>query len=762
MSLKKFLQKIRDFSDEVRGSAPLARIHEIGTDASQSGRLGRILSDSLMASWSSLNDGELYVVDVGISCNGTWQIRPKPKRGRRTQQKWAEIEAEWARDRNDAYDRWDLLKDERYSAASDIISFHGGEILQNVEDYDPEVLILPDSFTLRLKISGKGLRDFALNYPFIFEVVEPDDIELPQRVRAIEQDAVEQTEILAPAADAPTVCVIDSGIQEEHRWIQPAIHKATSYCFVPGLSATDVADLVPNGGHGTRVAGAVLHGEVVPRSGSIRLTHWIQNARVLDGQGALPQEVLPPLQMRRVIEHFHHGEKRTRIFNHSINGDTPCRTKHMSAWAAEVDRVSFSEDVLLIQSAGNLALSSPPPKHGIEQLLGSGHQYPGYLAQPISRIANPAQSFQALTVGSVAYGLYQDTGWKSFASIQGQPSSFSRTGLGIWGAIKPEVVEFGGDCLVSHGTNISVATPDVAKACYPELVRATLGGGPAFARDTIGTSFATPKVTRIAAMLQALFPEESCLLYRALIAQSARWPDWASQLSSTMQAALLKQIGYGIPDVGRATENTDHRTTLISHGEHQIGAGSCHVFQVPIPAVLRNPSEDYMVRIDVTLSYVAEPRRTRRTTRGYLSTWLDWMTNRKGEVLENFLTRAFKDEEEPADHEGSASIPWVIRHQSHYGLPNVRRSIGTLQKDWAVMPCNALPHDLCIAVRGHKGWSKDPEAAARYVLCVTFDVVGQEMPVYIPLREAVRELQLELEQEIEADEEEEESDEVEV
>ena len=49
---------------------------------------------------------------------------------------------------------------------------------------------LPDSFTLRLKIPGKGLKDLVLNYPYVFEVAEPDDIELPQ------QDARDLREIL--------------------------------------------------------------------------------------------------------------------------------------------------------------------------------------------------------------------------------------------------------------------------------------------------------------------------------------------------------------------------------------------------------------------------------------------------------------------------------------------------------------------------------------------------------------------------------------
>ncbi|MCY2990975.1 MAG: S8 family peptidase [Planctomycetota bacterium] len=526
--------------------------------------------------------------------------------------------------------------------------------------------------------------------------------------------------------------------------------KESSHSFLPSGAETDISDYVRDGGHGTRVAGAVLHGEVVPAEGTVQLNAWVQNARVLDENCNLPKDMFPPAVMREVVQRYHEGKRKTRIFNHSINADAPCRTRHMSAWAAEVDRLSNEHDVLIIQSAGNLKPSRPAPRLGIAELIAAGAAYPGYLTQASCRVANPGQSLQALTVGSVAYERFDDGGWQSFAARSGEPSAFSRGGLGIWDTIKPEVVEYGGDCLRAEGDPPSVSTPDIARDCYPELVRSTRYGGPAFDRDAVGTSYAAPKVTRIAARLQSLLPDESCLLYRGLIVQSARWPEWASGMAPEQQASLLKWIGYGVPDMGRATENTDYRTTFITHHDRGIGAGDCHVYQVPIPYELRRPGDDHDIRIEVTLSYAAEPRRTRRTARGYLSVWLDWLTNRKDESLESFLSRALKEDDNPA-REGRSTVPWVIRSQNNFGLPNVRRSAGTVQKDWAVVKSNALPDDLCIAVRGHRGWSRDPESVARYSLVVSFDIVGQEIPIYEPLRVAVLNLQAEVEAEVESE-----------
>jgi hypothetical protein len=739
-SLAYFQQKLNDFIGSVAGSAGIAKIHELREDLTSEDRLKRILTERLFAELPQLDTDAPYLVDVSISCQGNWILPKKPKRGRLTDKTWAKKEAEWSQARNKAYEQWDELKDERLGTVQHFVAFYRGEI---TGDAAPNSDVPPDYFELRIRISGRGLKDLILNHPYIFEVAEPDDIELPQQHARQLRDITTRLTISPPAVTAPAVCVIDSGIQEEHLLLEPAIDKATSRCFLPGRSQTDVADYVASGGHGTRVAGAVLYADAIPEQGTVVSPTWIQNARVLDERCELPDEVLPPALIRDVVQHFHRGGRRTRIFNHSINAAAPCRTRHMSAWAAEIDRLCNEHDILVIQSIGNLRASNPAPKPGVTELLSSGKPYPDYLGEECCRLANPAQSLQALTVGSVGYQVYEQEDWRSFASRTGEPSAFSRSGLGIWDSIKPEVVEFGGDFLRTPGAAPSVSAPGHAKVCYPPLLRSTLHGGPAFDRDDVGTSYAAPKVTRIAARLQAVLPQESCLLYRGLIVQSARWPDWAKDLTPEQQSALIARIGYGVPDIERATTNTDFRTTLISEGEQEIKPGGCHVYQVPIPKEIRRAGPDYTILVEVTLSYAAEPRRTRRTHRGYLSTWLDWMSNRKDEPLESFVSRAVKDEE-AVIREGT-SFDWAISARSTDGqIAEVRRSIGTVQKDWAYIKSHALPEDFCIAVRGHKGWSKDPDNTASYTLAVTFEIVGREIAIYDPLRVAVQELQAEL------------------
>jgi subtilase family protein len=772
IELASFKQMVNAFAVQVHGSATIAQVHRLFDDPEQTDRLRRILSDHLLADWPTLNDQQNYVVDIGIACTGTQEIPPYPSRGKRdSDADWARKERDWSQARTDAYNQWDEIKVAREEEITRFAQFYQAEILHLIDGAPFDAAVLPDSFTVRLRIVGRGLRDFVLNYLYVFEVVEPEDIELPQRTGPGAEQPGEGVAPTPPDANAPAVCVIDSGIQEAHTLIQPAIDQATSYCFLPGKNGNDVADEVRPGGHGTRVAGAVLYGEIVARAGTPQLPFWIQNARVLNENNLMPVELFPPEAIRAAIERFHEGPRRTRIFNHSINSSGFCRARYMSAWAAEIDLASFLYDVLIVQSAGNLPIAGANPYLGVRDHLTAGRDYPTYLDEASARIANPGQSLQALTVGSVAYGSLEAGAWHTFAPEPGHPSAFSRSGFGIWNIIKPEVVEYGGDDV--HTANVPPdlqAGGQIPAAC-PELVRSTMfPPGPPFDRDETGTSFAAPKVTRIAARLQQILPDEPALLYRALTVQSARWPTWAEAILDNLRypdpqldqaqrqhlfdqaSHLIRCIGYGIPNEGRATVNTDHRTTFITTGEARIHARECHVYQVPIPPELRGQADEFDIRIDVTLSYVAQPRRTRRNLRRYLSTWVDWKSSKLGEGLDDFRARAMKEEENDGEPLPGSVLPWTLHESSNWGfIRNTKRSSGTVQKDWAVVKSNALPDNFCIAVVGHPGWSHDPDSAARYVLAVTFDILGQEIAIYEPLRTAIIELQTEVEAEIEAE-----------
>ncbi len=720
-------KKIEQFLNQERGGGKVPEIWEI-LDGTK--RPEYILAPELQAQWGQIEDDRLYTVDVGIACVGEKsQLRayPKPNENR-SQEKDLTITQRWMEERDLTYQQWDEIKSNREDEFDLFVREYQGELLDIT---DGEIIThteLPDSFSCRISISGRGLRDLVLNFPYVFDVSLPDDVGDDSSAETQLEEIEISFSLEAPDRNAPKVCVIDSGIQEKHPLLASAIIENDSRSWVP--NETDLtADFVKNGGHGTRVAGAVLYPNLIPTSGQQQAVCWLQNARVLDRDCRLSKSLFPPALISNIVK-FYQGERGTRIFNHSIAGSTPCRTQYMSAWAAEIDNLSWEYDILFIVAAGNLPIdgSLGNSRLSVRDRLQQGKLHPDYLLSDSCRVPNPAQSFQALTVGSVSLQTFRDLSRKSIAQ-QDYPSSFSCTGLGIWDSIKPEVVEYGGDLVSDGGTPPSLTYPP--EVC-PDLVRSTLNGGPMSARDCIGTSYAAPKVAHIAACLAAELPNESCLLYRALIVQSARLPSWVETTNFDLYSAI-RLLGYGIPNLDRALGNSNNRITLIARGERRIAARQAQIYEVSLPDGLRSPGEDLDIRIEVTLSYKAQPRRTRRARRKYLSTWLDWECSDKGEDPVRFLERVLKnyDALPESQKKGKDIFNWVLNKRKNWGqADNVSRQEGTLQKDWAIVKSYDLRESFCIAVVGHEGWNNDPSATVPYALVVSFEAVDTNIPIY--------------------------------
>lgn len=681
-------------------------------------RLKRVLSKELYAKWATISPDEVYIIDIGVSCCGNIELPKRPKReDDETDEHYSVREQRWMEKFSAAYMAWDEIKMKREETIESFVSDYDGEIMQ-LADGISETTDLPDSFSARLKISGKCLLDLVLNFAYIFEVSEAETIvmgEAPENNDSL----TENVQIEAPIQSAPIVCVMDSGIQEEHKYLAPAIISDESVSLLPNNLNT--SDEVAGGGHGTRVTGAVLYPRAIPSDGIYQLPCWIRNMRILDENNCLPEDVYPPKTIAIAVQKYNvESSSPTRIFNHSIGSRRPCEMKHMTSWAAEIDSQSYNNDVLFIQAAGNISTDV------ISAYWQAGYPYPEYLDRELCRISNPAQSLQAITVGSVSATELETDDFVALGN-QMEVSSFSRSGPGIWDVLKPEVVEYGGTHVYNKGSvPPQLTTPP--EVC-PELIRKS-PEGPAFARDDVGTSFSAPKVTYIASQIEKVLPESPALLYRALIAQSARWPKNINNVSKEECISTLRHIGYGVPDVERATHNDEYRITLVTPSPMELGDDEAHIFQVPIPEELSNVGEDYNILVEVTLSYAANPRRTRRYVKGYLSTWLDWCCSRIGENAETFARRIF---ETGSIIDDDGDFNWVLGEATNRGAAEgYSRKNGTLQKDWCIIKSNQLSDAFCIAVRGHKGWGG--LFKAKYSLVVSFEAINQDIPIYEPIR----------------------------
>jgi hypothetical protein len=707
IDLEDFIQKIDAFVTSTHGSGNVAKVYALHADDD---RIKRILSTELYNQWNTLDDATVYIIEVSVSCAGTASPPNLPDKLKN--------------ETNEQYNNRILEKINQYSQAVDAIIMERQTQIENiVNDYEGKFLSPfieeGDTFSVTVRISGKGLRDIVLNYSYIFEVAFKSQVTTEIASENL-QTIPESLIIIPPAQESPVVCVIDSGIQEDHRYLSQAIMQNDSICLIPGR--TNIMDEVGLGGHGTRVAGAILYPYGIPAKGPYQLPCFIRNAKIMGSDNGMSDDISREGVIQDVVNRFYSAtEIKSKIFNHSIGERKPFyELKHMSPWAAKIDEVSYGHDVLFIQAAGNMTADA------IVAHIQAGYAYPDYLGQPLSQISNPAQSLQALTVGSVSHSDYETDDVVAIGK-NGEPSSFTRVGPGIWDSIKPDVVEYGGTHAINKsGDNINLTTPE--EVC-PELIRRS-PEGPAYSKDDIGTSFATPKVAYIAAAIQHILPSSPALLYRALIAQSARWPNAFTNTPGEANQNMLRRMGYGIPDIQRATHNTNYRATFVTKDVLEIGAVEAHIFTVNVPEQMRNLGENYNILLEITLSYAAKPKRTRRSYRSYLSTWLDWTCSRKNESRQDFEAKVFDAE---TDGQNDGQFPWMIHERQNWGIvKDFARPRQTLQKDWCVMHSSELSDEFCIAVRGHKGWGS--LFRAKYTLTVSFEAIDHNIEIYEPLR----------------------------
>ena len=730
LDFTKLEEVLRQFETGTGGLVAGSSLLDIYEQPDDQRRLKNILAPEVFALWP-LADATTYTFDLGIqTATSTREVKWPPVKRKKSESESEFLlrrEQERAKVWDAANIEWDENAETRVNELHQFIQHYGGDIISGMIS-DParqeEIgMVFPDSVQVRVRMNGAGFRDVILNFAHLFDVVLPPELQQDATERSAHQDEP-QLVVHPPAESAPAVCVIDSGIQEGHQWLEPAIDSATSRCFLPGVAADDVADYVGPQGHGTRVAGAVLYPNEIPAAGEVEPVAWVQNARVLNADNKLPETLTPEEYLQQVVAHFHAAPRFTKIFNHSINANLPCPKQRMTSWAAKLDQLSHEQEVLFIQSTGNQNRDRGTQANpGLCDHLDAGTQPPDHQLAASMRVANPAQSLHALTVGAISADTFEDANLRSFAAGEHHPSGFSRAGYGEpWSVVKPEVVEIGGDLVYSKNPPRLVRShPEVSI----ELLNSPMHGAPAYSKDGAGTSFAAPKVAHIAAHLQNLFPGASPLLYRALIVQSARWPVWTENEAD--RDRVLKLIGYGLPSLERATSNSETRVTLITPDAEILPSKQLHLYTIRIPEELRSAALEARIRIDVTLAYTALPRRTRARRTGYLETWLDWETSKLGEPRDVFLARM---------QNGGASqhveFPWMLHKREDWGeAQETSRNRGSVQKDWAVFDSFNLPEEFAIAVRAHKGWNHlDGAGTARYCLAVSFEVMQGEVPIY--------------------------------
>ena len=382
-------------------------------------------------------------------------------------------------------------------------------------------------------------------------------------------DVQEVDDAPAPPDSAPGVVVLDSGVAAGHPMLAPAVGDAQTY-----LDGTTAAD---EHGHGTMVAGIALYGDVAECVRDRRFTPSLRlfSGRVLDDKNE-GQPRLIHNQVESAVRYFveQYG---CRVFNLSYGDrNKPYQKRHLTGLAVTLDALSRDLGVLFVVPTGNFEGDQDGPADWRVE-------YPAYLNSDRSPLLDPAPAFNALAVGSLArydqdrQGMRypNDPSYQPVARVD-QPSPFTRSGPSLNGAIKPDLVDYGGNWYVDTraGTTAIRSVGELSTS-------RDFAAGRLFAEEA-GTSFAAPHVAHAAARILAELPDATPDLCRALLIAHASPTQACRRLFAGDDECLRDLVGYGLVDRSALYRSLEDCVTLwaqeaIEHGKH-------HFYELPIPA----------------------------------------------------------------------------------------------------------------------------------------------------------------------------------
>ena len=559
--------------------------------------------------------------------------------------------------------------------------------------------------------------------------------------------------VAPPSADAPAVCVLDTGVTRAHPLLEASLDADDCHTCDPAWGTHD------HHGHGTEMAGLALYGDLTPvltGTRDVALRHRLESVKVLppNGHPVNPPDLYGAVTAEAASRAEIQAPERRRIFSMSFAATDERDRGQPTSWSAAVDAIA----------AGR---SFDPSTHGLEYLdegddparrlfvLCAGNIDENTLSvahldrSDTDPIHDPGQAWNALTVGAMTdKALIDDPNWASWRPVArpGELSPWSTTGVTFADAwpLKPDVVFEGGNVAQDDEGEVTFPCPDLSllstyfKPAQKSFVLSW------------ATSAATAQAARLAALISAEYPSFWPETLRALVVHSAEWsaPMQAHLRGASgkrARAKLVQRYGFGVPSAERALRSANDALTLVTQGSiHPFAEGKMrelHLYDLPWPRDVLAALGATSVRLRVTLSYFIEPNPGRRGWKNrhrYASHGLRFEVKGPTESLDELRKRLNKkalqeDEAKPAT--GGDSSGWYLGEQS--------RNRGSLHSD--ILSCSAadLAERGVIAVYPVSGWWKDQpkrdrsDLGARYALVVSIETPGVETDIWTPVAQQV-------------------------
>ncbi|MFQ5455253.1 MAG: S8 family peptidase [Nitrospirota bacterium] len=543
-----------------------------------------------------------------------------------------------------------------------------------------------------------------------------------------------------PTDNATGILVMDSGIISNHPLLEKAVGDEKS---IPTKQSSKIEEDRPTDdvGHGTRVAGIALYGDVKECIDNKRFNPevWIFSAKVMfaeeqpDGaiEAVYDHEELFEHQLEKSVRWIAENYPTCKVVNISfgnLNKRILSGRKQFNL-SSLIDELAKELKIIFVISTGN---------YNDFDL----NEYPAYLGDKTNddtKIIDPASSALGLTIGSVAppYGpdMSNQSDILSSPARTLYPSPFTRVGPGYNGMIKPELVEIGGNVISGHyqpAHNIGGKMISLNKDFVQE--------GKLFNVD-VGTSFSTPKISNCVARLWNKYPDYSANLIKAIILSCASIPDEKPGFlqginfsdSNKQLAGLLNVYGYGIPSLDKAKSSQDNRVLLIA--DDKIGIDHIHFYHFFLPEEFINESGNKQLAVTLVFDPVVNKNRI-----DYLGCIMEFHLFHSLEIKE--IEQCFKQLK--VEDREEATLPESIKLKEIDLNPggNLRKS-GVPQKGIKVWKAKGNPRidinkPLVLAVICKNKWINDNNYLQDYAVIVTVKH-EKEIKLYAKIRQRIQE-----------------------
>jgi subtilisin family serine protease len=522
--------------------------------------------------------------------------------------------------------------------------------------------------------------------------------------------------VAAPDALSAAIGIVDSGVASGHPLLENVV--------IGAFGAGDLPDADEHG-HGTGVAAIAAYGDLSQMldTGQYTPQFRIASARVTDARGRFPDKSIAASAMDEAIRRLH-AEFGCRVINVSLGDPHRLVGPKASAWAETLDNLARALDIVIVVSAGNSDKTALVDAHG-DQVVAA---YPAYLMEnDANGLLDPAGALNVLTVGSIAHvnGLSDndDVAVQSFCE-RGAPSPFTRCGPGLAGAIKPDLIDYG-------GTGVYDGTLQRIKdgKTHPAAGIVTLNHQyvQRLFSKTSGTSQAAPLVAHKAAALINKFPDRSANFIRALLGLSAVQPQAAvDSLGNVHERDRCAVLGYGHADLETALFSDDDRVILIA--EDNLPLDKFAVYEIPVPPAFQTTAGER--HINVSLAFDPPVRRTRKDYAG-LRMSFDLVRGCDTDAVFEAYRKIGKDEEKPEKLKPSLVASFAPK--------TTVRGNATLQAASFAMKQNVDKYgdSYFLVVRALGGWAEGLVDAQRFAVAVMLSHQAQ-IGLYAQLQAIVR------------------------